>query len=59
TGAMTAFGLGCAAPPGVSQEQHNQWIGNGVFAVLYMAMCQANFGKCPFPLGPSDPAPAP
>ncbi len=60
TGAMAALGIGCTAePPGTSQQeqQQAQWLGNGIFAIIYAAMCQANYGTCPFPLGPSDPPP--
>lgn len=55
TAAMAAFGVGCAAPPGVDPEQHAQWLGNGIFGIIYLALCQANYNVCPFPLGPSDP----
>jgi hypothetical protein len=59
-GAMGALGVGCTGQPPATQaeaQQQAQWLGNGIFMIIYMAMCQANHGVCPFPLGPSDPAP--
>ena len=54
TGAMAAVGVGCSANP---TESEAQWLGNGIFFIIYKAMCDANFGVCPFPLGPADPPP--
>lgn len=58
-GSMATFGVGCSPdlPPGSQDEATAQWLGNGIFMMIYMAMCQANGGVCPFPLGPSDPLP--
>ncbi len=60
-GAMATFGVaGCTGQPPADEWQAQnqaQWIGNGIFFIIYKALCDANFGVCPFPLGPSDPAP--
>lgn len=55
-GAMGALGVGCSPSAPLSQQQQ-QGIGNFIFMVIYIGMCQANNGVCPFPLGPSDPPP--
>jgi len=52
---MSLFGVGCSGQPLTQQQQQNA--GNFIFLVIYIGMCQANYGKCPFPLGPSDPPP--
>jgi hypothetical protein len=57
TAAMSAFGVGCTPPPGSDPEQYAQWLGNGIFFVIYKALCDANGGVCPFPIAPSDPPP--
>jgi hypothetical protein len=52
---MSALGVGCSGQP-LSQQQQ-QGIGNFIFMAIYIGMCQANYGVCPFPLGPSLPVP--
>lgn len=54
--AMAAVGVGCSPDPPLTENQQ-QGIGNFIFFVIYSALCQANGGVCPFPLGPSDPLP--
>lgn len=59
-GATAVFGVGCTGqPPRTPQEaqQQAQWLGNGIFMIIYLSLCQANHGVCPFPIAPSDPAP--
>lgn len=56
--AMGVVGAGCSPSPPLTQNQQ-QGIGNFIFMVIYIGLCQANGGVCPFPLGPSDPAPVP
>lgn len=56
--AMGAVGVGCSPSPPLTPQQE-QGIGNFFFAVIYIALCQANYGVCPFPIAPSDPAPMP
>ena len=53
---MSVFGVGCSGQPLTKQQQQNA--GNFIFLVIYMAMCQANYGNCPFPLGPTLPPPS-
>lgn len=57
TGAMSVFGVGCTGEPPSAhqQEQQGVLIGNFIFFTIYMAMCQANGGECPFPIAPSLP----
>lgn len=52
TALVASFGVGCSAEP-----SENQNVGNFIFFVIYKALCDANGGVCPFPLGPSDPPP--
>jgi hypothetical protein len=54
---MSVFGVGCSGEP-LTQDQQ-QGIGNFIFMSIYIAMCQANYGVCPFPLGPTLPVPSP
>jgi hypothetical protein len=48
--AMGATAVGCSAEP-----SENQNVGNFIFFVIYKALCDANGGVCPFPLGPTLP----
>lgn len=50
--AMAGLGVGCSPSPPLS-ENEQVGIGNFIFFVIYSALCQANNGVCPFPLGPS------
>ena len=54
---MGLFGVGCSGKPLTQQQQ--QGIGNFIFMVIYLGMCQANNGVCPFPIAPTLPPPAP
>jgi hypothetical protein len=58
-GSTAALGVGCTGQPTTAweAERQAQWVGTGIFAFLYVALCQANGGVCPFPIAPSDPAP--
>jgi hypothetical protein len=58
-GSMAALGLGCTGQPTTDWEAQRQaqWVGTGIFGIIYLALCQANGGVCPFPIAPSDPAP--
>lgn len=57
TGAMAGLGVGCTAPPGTSQSDYDQWVGSSLFGLIYIALCQANNGQCPFPIAPVAPTP--
>ena len=63
--AMAAFGVGCTGqPPATEWEAQNQavGIGNFIFLSIYLELCRANYGVCPFPIAPTlpaSPAPAP
>ena len=54
---MSVLGVGCSGQPLTQQQQ--QGIGNFIFMVIYLGMCQANNGVCPFPIAPTLPPPAP
>lgn len=58
--AMAVFGVGCT-PPANDWEAQNQanWVGNFIFFTIYMGLCQANGGVCPFPIAPTLPAQPP
>jgi hypothetical protein len=53
TAAMAGLGVGCTANP---TEAEAQWLGNGIFFIIYKALCDANYGVCPFPIAPTLPA---
>jgi hypothetical protein len=54
TAAMASVGVGCTSNP---TQEEAQWLGNGIFFIIYKALCDANYGVCPFPIAPSDPPP--
>jgi hypothetical protein len=57
-GATAALGVGCTGQPPANEweaERQAVWIGNGIFFLIYSALCNANGGVCPFPIAPSDP----
>lgn len=55
--AMAALGVGCTPPANdFEAERQAQWVGNGIFFFIYMALCQGNGGVCPFPIAPTLPA---
>lgn len=58
--ATAALGVGCT-PPSSDWEAQNQaqWVGNGIFFLIYMGLCQGNGGVCPFPIAPTLPATPP
>lgn len=51
--AMAGTSVGCSTTPPSQNEL--QGLGNFIFAVIYISLCQANYGVCPFPIAPSDP----
>ena len=57
--ATAALGVGCT-PPANEWEAERQavWLGNGIFFIIYIGLCQANNGVCPFPIAPTLPVPA-
>jgi hypothetical protein len=56
--AMAAVGVGCSPTPPLTQNEQ-VGIGNFIFFTIYVALCQANNGVCPFPLGPTALPPTP
>lgn len=58
--ATAALGVGCTPPANdwEAQQQAN-WVGNGIFFMIYIALCQGNGGVCPFPIAPTLPPATP